>query len=64
MKLFIHAVGLFNIFFSHVGTEPLLPGYYGELKVSCSRTLHDSECGSNHGPLAPEPDALPLSLVS
>ena len=34
---------------------------FGELKVSCSRTLHGGRGGSNRGPLAPESDALPLS---
>ena len=35
--------------------------YFGELNVSCSRTLHGGRGGSNLGPLAPESDALPLS---
>ena len=51
-------------FFSQVGTEPLLPGYYQyfwEVNVSCSRTQHGdvSEDGTPR-PLAPESDALPL----
>ena len=35
--------------------------YFGELNVSCSRTLHGVRGGSNPGPLAPESDGLPLS---
>ena len=53
-------------FFSHVGTEPSLPGYYqyflgGKFNVSSSRIQHgDSSEDRNPRPLASESDALPL----
>ena len=51
-------------FFSHVGTEPPLPGYYQYfLRGKCillKDTTWPPEWGSNPRPLAPESDALPI----
>ena len=51
-----------NIFFSHVGTEPLLPGYYQYFSgVKCLAQGHNTaEVGFEPRPLAPESDALLL----
>ena len=50
-------------FFSHVGTEPPLPGYYQYFRrVKCLAQGHNmAEVGFEPRPLTPESDALPLS---
>ena len=53
-------------FFSHVGTEPPLPGYYQyflafwEVNVSCSRIQHGNPSEDRTPTSRPESDALPL----
>ena len=71
----VHFKGVFFFFFffclltifSHVGTEPPLPGYLSVLWGAKSVLLKDTTrwlWGPNPEPLAPESDALPLSHLA
>ena len=63
MILFVCLFVLRQQFFSHVGTVPLLPGYYQYfLGVKCLAQGHNmAEVGFEPRFFAPESDALPLS---
>ena len=62
--VWVEALRLSQQFFSHVGTEPPLPGYYqyfwGGKCILLKDTTRRPEWGSNPRPLAPISEALPL----
>ena len=65
--VWVEALSPSQQFFSHVRTEPLLPGYYqyffGGKCILLKDTTRRPELGSNPRTLAPESDALPLGHV-